>query len=169
MKALHRPELFGWSTFDESRNVDFNSVLWKRSEGNVVIDPLPLSAHDEAHLKALGGAALIVVSNSDHARDARRLAELTGARVLGPRAERDAFPIECDGWLGEGAQSVEGLQVFELDGSKTPGELAFLIDGHTLVSGDLVRAHQISFLQKAFNQVLCSPIVERHILLLYFV
>jgi hypothetical protein len=32
--------------------------------------------------------------------------------------------------------------VFELDGSKTPGELALLIDGTTLVTGDLVRAHR---------------------------
>ena len=35
-----------------------------------------------------------------------------------------------------------GLQVFELHGSKTPGELALLIEGHTLVTGDLVRGQR---------------------------
>ena len=29
-----------------------------------------------------------------------------------------------------------------MQGSKTPGELALIIDGHTLVTGDLVRAHR---------------------------
>ena len=30
---------------------------------------------------------------------------------------------------------------YALDGSKTPGELAFVLDGTTLVTGDLIRAH----------------------------
>jgi Metallo-beta-lactamase superfamily len=140
MKTLHRPTLFGWSVFDESRNVDFNSVLWTHSAGNVAIDPLPLSTHDEAHVQALGGARLVVITNSDHVRDARRFAELTGARVLGPGAERVGFPIPCDDWLGEGDEPAPGLRVFALEGSKTEGELALLLDGHTLVTGDLVRA-----------------------------
>src|SRR5687768_8829485 len=106
MKKLHRPDLYGWSRFDESRNIDFHSVLWQRAEGNVVVDPLPLTPHDEAHLRELGGAALIVVTNSDHVRDTQRLAELTGARVAGPRAERETFPIPCDLWLGENDEPV---------------------------------------------------------------
>jgi hypothetical protein len=142
MKTLHRPTLFGWSVFDESRNIDFNSVLWTGAPGNVVVDPLPLTAHDEAHLKALGGARLVIVTNSDHTRDVRRFAEKTGARVLGPRAERDSFPFRCDGWLGDGDEPVPGLRVFELEGSKTPGEIALLLEGHTLITGDLIRAQQ---------------------------
>jgi hypothetical protein len=142
MKRLHRPELFGWSRFDEARDIDFHSVLWRRAAGNVVVDPLPLSEHDAAHLRALGGAALIVLTNSDHVRDARALAQATGARVLGPAAERESFPLSCDGWLSDGEEPVAGLQVIALEGSKTPGELAVLIEATTLVTGDLVRAHQ---------------------------
>lgn len=141
MKRLHRPDLFGWSRFDESRDLDFHSVLWVRPSGNVVIDPLPLSAHDAAHLESLGGVAHIVVTNSDHVRDSRALAERTGARVLGPGTERETFAIACDGWLSDGDEPVPGLLVFALDGSKTPGELALLIEHTTLVTGDLVRAH----------------------------
>src|ERR1044071_2006147 len=142
MKTLHRSSLFGWSVFDESRNIDFNSVLWKHEDGNVVVDPLPLTAHDEAHLRALGGARLVVITNSDHVRAARALADLTGARILGPGAEREAFPIVCDDWLGEGDEPAPRLRIMELDRSMTPGELALLLAGHTLVTGDLVRAHQ---------------------------
>jgi hypothetical protein len=142
MKKLHRADLYGWSRFDESRNIDFHSVLWQRAEGNVVVDPLALTPHDEAHLRELGGAALIVVTNSDHVRDTKRLAEITGARVAGPKAERDSFPIPCDLWLGEGDEPVPGLRIIELHGSKTPGELALLLEKETLVTGDLVRAHR---------------------------
>jgi hypothetical protein len=142
MKTLHHGTFFGWSVFDESRNLDFNSVLWTGTPGNVAVDPLPLTPHDEAHLRTLGGARIVIVTNSDHVRAARRFAELTGARVFGPRAERETFPMRCDDWLGEGDEPAPGVRVFELDGSKTPGELAVLMQGDALVTGDLVRAHQ---------------------------
>jgi hypothetical protein len=142
MKTLHRGTFFGWSGFDESRNLDFNSVLWTGTPGNVAVDPLALTPHDERHLQSLGGARIVIVTNSDHVRATRRFVELTGARVFGPRAERETFPIRCDDWLGEGDEPAPGVRVFELEGSKTPGELALLLQGDTLVTGDLVRAHQ---------------------------
>jgi len=36
---------------------------------------------------------------------------------------------------------VAGLRVFELAGSKTPGELALILEHSTLITGDLVRSH----------------------------
>ena len=142
MKRLHREDLFGWSVFDESRNIDFHGVAWVRAGGNVLVDPVPTSAHDEAHLRELGGAATIVVTNSDHVRDAPALAERFGAKVLGPRGERDRFPIRCDAWLGQDDPVVPGLTAHEVSGSKTPGELALTLDGTTLITGDLIRAHE---------------------------
>jgi glyoxylase-like metal-dependent hydrolase (beta-lactamase superfamily II) len=139
MKRLHRPDLYAWSSFDESRDIDFNSVAWIRPEGNVLIDPLPMSEHDRSHLAQLGGAALIIITNSDHARDATRLAQHYGAALLGPRAERDGFPVPCTQWLGEGDEPVPGLRVLEMQGSKTPGELALVLEQTTLITGDLVR------------------------------
>ncbi len=142
MKRLHRDDLFGWSVFQDSLDLDFNSVVWVRPGGNVVVDPLPMSAHDEQHLSSLGGAALILLTNSMHVRGAQALATKFNAKVLGPRAERETFPMPCDGWLGDGDAPVPGLAVFELHGSKTPGELAFVLEGTTLIAGDLVRAHR---------------------------
>jgi hypothetical protein len=141
MKRLHRRDLWCWSVFNERLNIDFNSFVWTRPDGNVVIDPLPMSAHDRAHLSALGGAKWIVITNSDHVRDARALADATGAKLAGPAAERAKFPIACDAWIGERAPLLD-WRVYELDGSKTPGELALLLEGGTLVTGDLVRAHR---------------------------
>jgi len=142
VKRLHRPDLYGWSRFDPVRNLDFHSVVWVRADGNVIVDPLELSEHDRRHLDDLGGAAWIVITNSDHVRDARSLAAATGARVAGPQAERGSFPIECARWLADGDEVVPGLRVLELGGSKTPGELALLLEGSTLIAGDLVRAHE---------------------------
>lgn len=142
MKRLHRPDLFGWSVFDESRNLDFHSVLWVRAGANVAIDPLPLTPHDSKHLTDLGGLALVVVTNSDHTRAAAALAKEFGARLAGPAAERATFPFACDLWLGDGDEPVPGLTTIALDGSKTAGELALVIERTTLVTGDLVRAHE---------------------------
>lgn len=141
MKRCHRPDLYCWSRFDEARDIDFHSYLWVRDGGNVAVDPLPLSEHDRTHLRSLGGVQTVVVTNSDHLRDAERLAAEFGARLCGPRAERATFGVECDRWLGEGDQLAPGATVLELDGSKTPGELALLLDATTLITGDLVRCH----------------------------
>ncbi|MEO1899160.1 MAG: MBL fold metallo-hydrolase, partial [Methylococcales bacterium] len=35
MKQLHRSDLFGWSEFNQDRNIDFHSVLWLRESGNI--------------------------------------------------------------------------------------------------------------------------------------
>jgi glyoxylase-like metal-dependent hydrolase (beta-lactamase superfamily II) len=142
MKALHRPDLFGWSTFDEGKNIDFNGTLWVRDEGNVVIDPMPMSDHDRAHLESLGGADWVVMTNSDHTRSGQLLSAWTGAKLVGPAAEQDVWPYACDRWLADGDELVDGLEVITMEGSKTPGELALLIGGHTLVTGDLIRAHR---------------------------
>ena len=103
MKRLHRDDLFGWSVFDESRNIDFHGLAWVRGGGNVLVDPMPMSAHDEgAPACTRRPPRRFVVTNSDHTRDAVGLAQRFGAKMLGPRGERDGFPIQCDGWLGQG-------------------------------------------------------------------
>nr|ADN18382.1 conserved hypothetical protein [Gloeothece verrucosa PCC 7822] len=96
MKSLHRPDLYSWSFFDTERNIDCNSIAWIRPEGNVLIDPLPLSTHDLNHLNSLGGAAWIVITNSDHIRAAAEIAALTGAKVAAPMGEKETFPIPSD-------------------------------------------------------------------------
>jgi glyoxylase-like metal-dependent hydrolase (beta-lactamase superfamily II) len=128
--------------FNERLNVDFNGFAWVRKGGNVLIDPLPMSEHDEKHLATLGGAAWIVLTNSDHVRGAEALAKKLGAKIAGPLAEKSSFPIACDRWLADGEALVPGLVAYALDGSKTPGELALVLEESTLIFGDLVRAHR---------------------------
>ncbi|MFT4975791.1 MAG: glyoxylase-like metal-dependent hydrolase (beta-lactamase superfamily II), partial [Myxococcota bacterium] len=161
MKRLHRDDLYCWSDFDEARNIDFNSVLWVRDGGNVVVDPMPLGWHDLQHLAELGGAAWIVVTNSDHTRAARALAAHTGAKIAGPAAERGTLDLDCDRWLEDGDTLVEGFVAMALEGSKTPGELALVIDGSTLITGDLVRAHRAGALMMLPEAKLTDPDAAR--------
>src|ERR1700755_799933 len=127
MKLLHRPDLVSWAVFDTRRNIDFHGLAWVRPGGNVLIDPLPMSEHDQAHLTTLGGAKHIVITNSDHTRAAPALAERFGADLCGPAAERESFPFPCARWLRDEDQVVPGLLVRELRGSKTPGGLALVV------------------------------------------
>jgi hypothetical protein len=140
MRATHRPDIFTFATFDPARNLDFNGWFIQRKGGNVLVDPVPMIEHDREHARSLGGVAWILVTNSDHVRDTVALADVFGARVAGPAAERDAFPCACDRWISTGM--FEGLEIIELGGSKTPGELCLVVDDDTLVTGDLVRAHK---------------------------
>ena len=142
LKILHRPDLLGWSVFNEERNIDFHATLLVNPAGNVLIDPLPLNEHDENHLDSLGGAAHIIITNSDHVRDAARILLFTGAKSRGPLGEKEIFPLDCDGWLQNGDKPTSNIEVFCMEGSKTPGELAILIDETTLITGDIIRAHE---------------------------
>ncbi|TDJ06253.1 MAG: MBL fold metallo-hydrolase [Deltaproteobacteria bacterium] len=142
MKYLHREDLFTWSEFNPERNIDFNSVLWARKDGNIIIDPVPLNPHDQDHIKELGGAKWIIITNSDHIRDAKKIREMTGAKLAGPLEEKETLPIQCDHYLSDGDELVPGLKTLELHGSKTPGELALVLEDTTLITGDLIRAHR---------------------------
>ncbi|MFM2060531.1 MAG: hypothetical protein RLZZ507_201 [Cyanobacteriota bacterium] len=140
MKSLHRPDLYTWSCFNPTRNIDFNGFAWIRPEGNILIDPVALSNHDWNHLESLGGVVWIVLTNSDHLRAAKEIANQTYSKIAGPVAEKENFPIVCDRWLSDGEELVPGLKVMELQGSKTPGEIALLLEETTLIIGDLVRS-----------------------------
>jgi hypothetical protein len=157
MRQLHRPDLFTWSRYDEPLGIDFNGVLWRREGGNVLVDPPPLADHDVRHLDALGGAASIVLTTSDHVRGAREIAARTGARLLGPAGERAAFPVACAGWLTDGDEPIPGLRVRELAGSKTEGELALVLDETTAIFGDAVRAHRAGALMLLRREKLRDP------------
>jgi glyoxylase-like metal-dependent hydrolase (beta-lactamase superfamily II) len=146
MKQLHKSNLWMWSEFNEEKNIDFNGFLWCRDAGNILIDPVPLSAHDHAHLTSLGGVASILITNSDHIRAAYTIANEFKATLYAPLAEKSSWSGACEHWLSEGDTLFPGIDILEMQGSKTPGELAFILDDETLIAGDLVRSHQAGVL-----------------------
>ncbi|MBW4611937.1 MAG: MBL fold metallo-hydrolase [Desmonostoc vinosum HA7617-LM4] len=166
MKSLHRADLYSWSNFNPARNIDFNGVAWIRPEGNILIDPVALSNHDWNHLQSLGGVSWIILTNSEHFRASKEIVDQTYAKIAGPIAEKDAFPIFCDRWLSDGDELVPKLKTIELQGSKTPGELALLLEDTTLITGDLVRGQKAGRLnilsdEKLLNRAAAVASVRR--------
>jgi Metallo-beta-lactamase superfamily len=100
-----------------------------------------LSEHDHGHLQSLGGVDFIVITNCDHCRATEQIAGETGAKIFGPAGEEDIFPFSCDRWLYDLEEIVPGLIAYQLEGSKTPGELALVLEKETLITGDLIRCH----------------------------
>ena len=61
MKQVLFSDMYSWSVFSEPRQIDFNGHLWRRPDGNVLIDPVAMTAADLEQFDALGGAAFIWV------------------------------------------------------------------------------------------------------------
>ncbi len=145
MRRLHRPDMFQWSSFNEARNVDLHGTLLVLPSGNVAFDPLPLCEHDAAHITELGGVDWVNISNADHVRAAADFKRRFGARIGAPAAERELpayAELEVDQWFAGDELFECGIQVVPMGGSKTVGEVAFVMPGgDTVVTGDLVRSH----------------------------
>jgi glyoxylase-like metal-dependent hydrolase (beta-lactamase superfamily II) len=151
MKQLHRPDLFSWSQFDTARNVDFHGYLWVRpAAGSVAFDPMPLTDHDQRHIESLGGVAWVYLSNADHVRAAAWFRDHFHARIAAPAGDRhlpEFAGLAVDLWLEPGVTLDDGVRCLDMQGSKTPGELAFLLPGgDTVVCGDLVRGQRAGHL-----------------------
>lgn len=142
MKELPGKEIYTWSTYSDEHQIDFHSFLIYLIEGNILVDPLPFSPEDEKDLLGLGPIAAIVLTNSDHIRGSEEIAKKLGVPIYAPDGERDAFPFRIVRWLKDGDFVVPELQVFAMEGSKTKGELALILEKTTLITGDLIRSHE---------------------------
>jgi glyoxylase-like metal-dependent hydrolase (beta-lactamase superfamily II) len=147
MKHLHRPDLFCWSVFDAARDVDFNGFLWVREPGgNIAFDPMEIGDHDARHIEQEGGVGWVYLTNADHVRAAAAFRTRFGARIAAPASERhlpEFAGLDVDRWLQPDERMDNGIRVLAMAGSKTPGELAFLLPGNdTAICGDLVRGQR---------------------------
>jgi uncharacterized cupin superfamily protein/glyoxylase-like metal-dependent hydrolase (beta-lactamase superfamily II) len=126
MQALALTGLHAWSSWQSDRSMFFTSHLLVRDGGNVAFDPLPAGATEAAEIEALGGVAIVLLTNRDHERGAAAMRERFGARVLASRAEAGSFALQVDG-VFEAGDVVPGITAIALEGAKTPGEVAFFL------------------------------------------
>ncbi len=158
MKQALFDDLYTWSVFDEEKQFDFNGFLWVRAEGNILIDPVPMSAGDAAQLDALGGAALIVLTNRDHERDAAALQERTGARIAAHAADAPLFSLAVDRTVADGEEIVPDLRALHLEHGKSPGEIALLWrGGRAAFIGDFIWGHPVGALTLGAEHALADP------------
>ena len=126
MKRLSVDNIYSWSVFNEQRQIDFSGHVWVRDEGNVVIDPVAISDADLAQLLELGGAALIIATNRDHARMTAFFRDQTGAETAAHGEDVASFPFAIDRQLTDGEEVVPGMKVVHLRHGKSPGGIAQL-------------------------------------------
>lgn len=158
MKRLIFDDIYSWSVFSEIRQIDFNGHLWVRPEGNILIDPVPMIDSDLNQLQELGGAALIVLTNRDHEREAEFFRERTGAIIAAHEADADALEVDADRQITDGEEIVPGLHAIHLQHGKSPGEMMlYLPEKRAVLSGDLVVGTPVGALTLLANEKLENP------------
>jgi glyoxylase-like metal-dependent hydrolase (beta-lactamase superfamily II) len=158
MKRLLLDNFYSWSVFSEQRQIDFSGHLWVREAGNVVIDPVAISDGDLSQLLELGGAALIVATNRDHARMSAFFSDQTGAEVLAHEADATSFTFAIDRQLTDGEDVVPGMKVVHMRHGKSPGEIALVWpDLRAAFVSDLVWGGPSGSLSFLPDEVLADP------------
>ncbi|GAC1303396.1 MAG: hypothetical protein NVSMB21_02530 [Vulcanimicrobiaceae bacterium] len=146
-----------WSVWQPDRNLYFNSLFVTTAHGNVAIDPLVLDDADAREIAERGGLAWIAVTNRDHERDARALAERFGAKIAASARDARALAGPVDRELRDG-DAFCGLTVVALDGFKTPGEIALHdAPNATVVLGDALWGSPAGALRLMPDEKLADP------------
>ena len=137
--ALHplvselRPGLRRWTAFHEHWEEQVGSVAVETDDGLVLIDPL------EPPLEELGVPAHVLLTVFWHARDARRVAEETGAEVWAHKRqkamlERRETPVAHA--FQPGDRLPGGIEAYD---AKRGGEVVYWLPAHrALVVGDVL-------------------------------
>ncbi|MSP15503.1 MAG: hypothetical protein EXR73_02625 [Myxococcales bacterium] len=118
------PGILTWPRFSERFGYDFHGTLVRHEDGNLCIDPVDVG---DGVLEALlhEGVRRILLTNRNHYRDAARVREATGARVLVHPADAEFVrqkSVPVDGQLLPG-QLIGPFTVLGVPG-KSPGEIA---------------------------------------------
>ncbi|MDQ6824041.1 MAG: cupin domain-containing protein [Candidatus Eremiobacteraeota bacterium] len=158
MQDLHLDGFAMWSLWQPERRMFFNSFFVRRAEGNIVVDPLALSAEQDALLEERGGVAWIVITNRDHERKAREIAARFGARLAAGAQEAALLSGPLDRTLHEGDSLFEGATILELPGGKTPGEIAIHLAEHrAAILGDALWGDPAGCLRLPPDEKLADP------------
>jgi glyoxylase-like metal-dependent hydrolase (beta-lactamase superfamily II) len=131
------PGILTWPAFSARFGYDFNGFLVRRSDGNLVIDPVDPSDDDLATI-AREGVARIIITNRNHYRAAARLRERTGARVAVHPADA-GFVRDKGVTVDDALAHVERVGPFVIvpAAGKSPGEVALhWPDKRILIIGD---------------------------------
>ena len=132
------PGIAMWSVWQPERNFYFNSFFVEIPGGNLAVDPLALSDADALEIASRGGVAWVVITNRDHERDARPLAERFGAKLAASVRDAPLLAGPVDRLL-ENGDAICGATVIALTGVKTPGEFALhFAERSAVIIGDAV-------------------------------
>lgn len=122
-----------WGGFQASVKCDCGSCAFRRPEGWIVFDPVPLAAVAWRALLDAGPVHAIVLTSGNHQRESLTLGTAHNAPVHAPEDARGE--VDATAWHRPGS-ILDGFQMIPLPGAG-PGEAAWC-DGHSLVLGDAI-------------------------------
>jgi uncharacterized cupin superfamily protein/glyoxylase-like metal-dependent hydrolase (beta-lactamase superfamily II) len=128
IQQLALPGMWSWSSWQADRQLSFTSYLFVSKAGNVAFDPLAVDDAEAAAIDGLGGVSSILLTNRDHERAAAAMRARFGARVKASRSEAPLFAETVDDVFDAPGEISPGIRSIALEGAKTPGEVAFVID-----------------------------------------
>lgn len=147
-----------WSVWQPAHRVFFNSYFLERDDGNIVVDPLVWSPEDEQEMRERGGVGWIVITNRDHERRARDLATVFGAKIAAGERDVPLLSGQVDMSLRESHRPFDGVEIIELEGMKSPGEIALhLPDIKTAIVGDALWGEPAGTLRLLPDEKLLDP------------
>ena len=129
MQKLNIDDIYMWSVWQPDRNLFFNSFFIRRPDGNIVVDPMFWHPDDGGQMADMGGVSLVVVTNRDHQRHARDLAEEFGAKIAAGEKDAPLLAEPVDQVLRDGDRPFDGAEIIQLEGLKSPGEIAIALRG----------------------------------------
>ncbi len=126
-----------WSAWQADRGMNFNSYLFRREGGCVVVDPLPLDDAAFGVLSDLGGVQTIVLTNRDHERAAADFRVRFGARIVAHSPEAASFQCGVDATFADRDEVFPGAFAVAVPYGKTAGEAAIHIrEADAAIVGD---------------------------------
>ena len=130
------PDVWTWKRWQPDRSMDFNSWFCKADGLNMVVDPLEPDADDLRQIEEMGGVDWVVVTNRDHERATKFFVDRFEAKVAAGARDADALGAGVTQRLGDD-ELFHGWRVIELEGFKSPGEIALYSNTRrTVVLGD---------------------------------
>ncbi len=146
-----------WSLWQPDRNLYFNSFFIQTADGNLAVDPLPLSDADAGEIEQRGGLAWVAITNRDHERDARALAKRFGAKLVASELDAPLLSVSVDRIVHDD-DIIAGARVLALDGVKTPGEFALHFpEKRTVLVGDALWGSPAGALRLMPDEKLADP------------
>ena len=131
------PGIFIWQVFDPAVKADLFSTALETAAGAYLIDPVGLTEEALNSLEARQNISGIVVTNENHEREARRLAERFAVPIYVHTEAGGALALPRTIELEDNGELTPGLSALAIEGAPT-GELALYYDtgGGTMIVGD---------------------------------
>ncbi|HEY0793729.1 MAG TPA: hypothetical protein VGD78_21890 [Chthoniobacterales bacterium] len=132
------PGLYVWQAFGAACKTDLTSTAYVLEEKIIFLDPILLGREPMSELLSLGEPAVIVLTNGNHERASRALAQRWKVPIWSHPEAAAELPCRTDADLADGQVLFGELQVKALPGGG-PGEIAlYHARTKSLSFGDLV-------------------------------